>query len=281
MRFQHLLVPESLSSKITQVTKNSFSIRGTGQLQVTAVEACSALRFVRHYHDEYGVGIMLAGAQRSWSGRGQVEACAGNIITVNPGEVHDGMAIGDSRKWAMLYLDTRKVASITADINEGKRAESEFSAPVLQNHRAAKRFASTYAAHAKGNEDAMDEQLILLLAGLLGDAKLPKVGVSQRIYHVKQQIDDDPAGYHPLEDLARICGTSRFKTLRGFKALTGLTPHAYIILRRLELAKALLRSGVGLAGAGSEAGFADQSHFHRAFVRRFGMTPGIYAAAMR
>jgi AraC-like DNA-binding protein/quercetin dioxygenase-like cupin family protein len=281
MRFQHLLVPESLSSKITQVTKNSFSIRGTGQLQVTAVEACSALSFARHSHDEYGVGIMLAGAQRSWSGRGQVEACAGNVITVNPGEVHDGMAIGDSRKWAMLYLDTRKVASITADIHEGKRAESEFSAPVLQNRRAAKRFATTYSAHAKGNEDAMDEQLILLLAGLLGDTKLPKVGVSQRIYQVKQQIDDDPAGYHPLEDLARICGTSRFKTLRGFTAVTGLTPHAYIIQRRLELAKALIRSGVRLAGAGSEAGFADQSHFHRAFVRRFGMTPGVYAAAMR
>ncbi|WP_231725983.1 MULTISPECIES: helix-turn-helix domain-containing protein [unclassified Sphingomonas] len=42
-----------------------------------------------------------------------------------------------------------------------------------------------------------------------------------------------------------------------------------------------MRSGVGLADAGCEAGFADQSHFHRAFVRRFGMTPGAYAAAMR
>lgn len=281
MRFQHLLVPESLSSKITQVTKSSFSIRATGQRQVTAVEAISALSFARHSHDEYGVGIMLAGAQRSWSGRGQVEACAGDVITVNPGEVHDGMAIGDSRKWAMLYLDTRKVASITADIHEGKRAESEFTAPVLQNRRAAKRFAAAYAAHATGNYDAMDEHLILLLAGLLGDAKLPKVAVSQRIYHVKQQIDDDPAGYHPLVDLARICGSSRFKTLRGFTALTGLTPHAYIIQRRLELAKALIRSGVGLAEAGGEAGFADQSHFHRAFVRRFGMTPGVYAAATR
>jgi AraC-like DNA-binding protein len=231
--------------------------------------------------DEYGVGIMLAGAQRSWSGRGQVEACAGDVITVNPSEVHDGMAIGDSRKWAMLYLDTRKVASIAADINEGKRAECEFTAPVMRNGRTAKRFAACYTAQAKRDDDAMDEQLILLLAGLLGDAKRPKIGMSRRIDHVKQQIDDDPAGYHPLEDLARICGTSRFKTLRGFTALTGLTPHAYIIQRRLELAKALIRNGVGLAEAGSEAGFADQSHFHRAFVRRFGMTPGVYAAAMR
>jgi len=263
------------------VARSSFSIRSIGQRQVTAVEACSALSFARHSHDEYGVGVMLAGAQRSWSGRGQVEAGAGDVITVNPGEVHDGMAIGDSREWAMLYLDIRKVASISADIHEGKRAESEFTEPVLHNRQVSARFAASYAAHGTGNEDAMDEQLILLLAGLLCDAKSPTVRVSQRIHQVKERIDDDPAGYHPLEALARICGTSRFKTLRSFTALTGLTPHAYIIQRRLELAKALIRGGIGLAEAGSEAGFADQSHLHRAFVRRFGMTPGGYAAAMR
>lgn len=210
-----------------------------------------------------------------------MEAGAGDVITVNPSEVHDGMAIGDSRKWAMLYLDIRKVASISADIHEGKLVESEFTEPVLQNREVAVRFAASYVAHGASNEDAMDEQLILLLAGLLGDAKSPAVRVSQRIHQVKERIDDDPVGYHPLEDLARVCGTSRFKTLRCFTALTGLTPHAYIIQRRLELAKALIRSGTGLAEAGSEAGFADQSHFHRAFVRRFGMTPGVYAAAMR
>jgi AraC-like DNA-binding protein len=246
-----------------------------------AVEACSSLSFARHFHEEYGIGIMLAGAQRSWSGRGQVEACAGDVITVNPGEVHDGMAIGDSRKWAMLYLATGKVASIATDIHEGKRAASEFTDPVSQNRQAAARFATAYAAHRADNEDAMDEQLILLLAGLLGDAKPPKVRLFHRIDHVKERIDDDPAGYHPLEDLARVCGTSKFTTLRSFTAMTGLTPHAYVIQRRLERAKALIRNGVGLAEAGSEAGFADQSHFHRAFVRRFGMTPGVYAAAIR
>jgi AraC-like DNA-binding protein len=121
----------------------------------------------------------------------------------------------------------------------------------------------------------------LLLAGMLGDAKAPKGRVPQRIGQIKERIDDDPGGYHPLDELAQISRGSRFQTLRSFTALTGLTPHAYIIQRRLELARSLIRSGVGLADAGCEAGFADQSHFHRAFVRRFGMTPGAYAAAMR
>ena len=127
----------------------------------------------------------------------------------------------------------------------------------------------------------MSEQLILLLARLLGEIKGRKFLTSRHIHHVKERIDDDPAGAHPLQELAQISRASRFQTLRSFTELTGLTPHAYVVQRRIELAKALIRSGVGLAEAGCEAGFADQSHFHRAFVRRFGMTPGVYAAAMR
>jgi AraC-like DNA-binding protein/quercetin dioxygenase-like cupin family protein len=269
------------SSNSAQVATNSFSVRGNRQRQVTAVTASSSLSFARHWHDEYGIGIMLAGAQRSWSGRGHVEASAGDLITVNPSEVHDGMAIGDSRKWAMLYLDPRKVSAIAADIHEGGRAEAEFINPVFRNAAANHRFAAAYAAHESGNEDAMDEQLILLLARMLGKPIAPEMRAPSRIAQIKERIDDDPAGFHPLDELAQISGSSRFKTLRGFTALTGLTPHAYIIQRRLELAKSLIRGGVGLAEASCEAGFADQSHFHRAFVRRFGMTPGAYAAAMR
>ena len=55
-------------------------------------------------------------------------------------------------------------------------------------------------------------------------------------------------------------------------------PHAYIIQRRLELAKSPIRSGVGLAEAGCEAGFADQNHFHRTFREAAGMTPSEFRA---
>jgi AraC-like DNA-binding protein len=44
------------------------------------------------------------------------------------------------------------------------------------------------------------------------------------------------------------------------------------------LTRSLIRSGVGLAEAGCEAGFADQSHFHRAFREAAGMTPNEFCA---
>ena len=52
--------------------------------------ADSAHAFGRQTHDQFGIGLIERGAQKSASGRGIVEAGAGDMITVNPGEVHDG-----------------------------------------------------------------------------------------------------------------------------------------------------------------------------------------------
>jgi AraC family transcriptional regulator len=47
---------------------------------------------------------------------------------------------------------------------------------------------------------------------------------------------------------------------------------------RLEWAAARLSEERSLAQIALEAGFADQSHFTRAFRRHFGVTPGRYRA---
>lgn len=260
---------------------NSFLILKVGDGQTTVVKADSAQSFSRHSHDEYGVGILLSGAQRSWGGRGTVEAGAGDLITVNPGEVHDGAPIGASRTWAMLYIAPEKMAAIVCDLREGKHADMEFSNPVLRDRCAALRFTAAYAALIDGDEQATGERLILLVAGLLQEKSLPSALAASALARVKARIDDDPASPHSLDELAREAGTSRFQTLRGFARLTGLTPHAYLVQRRLDLARRVIRSGLDLADAAGAAGFSDQSHLHRAFTRRYGFTPGAFAAAMR
>ena len=72
---------------------------------IEAVSLTSSHVFPRHSHDQIGIGILTEGAQRSWSGIGPVEAEAGDVITVNPGEIHDGAPMGDRpRSWRMLYF---------------------------------------------------------------------------------------------------------------------------------------------------------------------------------
>ncbi|PZR47891.1 MAG: AraC family transcriptional regulator, partial [Stutzerimonas stutzeri] len=82
-----------------------FQIVRTGLDGIEAVFADSRHTFARHTHETYGIGLIERGAQKAASGRVLVEAAAGNTITVNPGEVHDGAPIGGAaRAWHMLYL---------------------------------------------------------------------------------------------------------------------------------------------------------------------------------
>jgi AraC-like DNA-binding protein len=73
---------------------------------------------------------------------------------------------------------------------------------------------------------------------------------------------------------------SRFQVVRAFVKATGLTPHAYLIQCRIDLARRLIGGGTRLAEAALASGFADQSHMTRVFVRRYGISPRVYAGAI-
>ena len=100
---------------------DAFQVRSLRDGAVTAVDARSARTFARHSHEEFGVGLLWRGAQRSWSGRGAVEAGAGQVITVNPAEAHDGAPVGEERAWSMLYVMPALVGDVVADLSEGRR----------------------------------------------------------------------------------------------------------------------------------------------------------------
>ncbi|GLS33250.1 transcriptional regulator [Mesorhizobium albiziae] len=249
---------------------------------VEAVEAETRHVFARHTHDQFGIGVIHRGAQKSLSGRGMVEAGPGDVITVNPGEVHDGAPIGDSgRAWKMLYFDPVLVAEAASDIRQGRMGTAEFSFPVIHDADVALRFRKLFATLTAGdNTFSCDEELLMLLAAVIG-----KVGSTDRLMppavsRAKSRIDDDPAAPVALADLARESGTSRFQLLRAFARVTGLTPHAYLVQRRVDTARRLIASGTPLALAAAGSGFADQSHMTRVFISKYGVSPGVYAAAM-
>jgi AraC-like DNA-binding protein len=98
------------------------------------------------------------------------------------------------------------------------------------------------------------------------------------IRRARTLIDDEPAAPVTLADLAQESGLSRFQVLRGFVKATGFTPHSYLMQRRIDLARRLIARKARLADAAAISGFADQSHMTRAFVRKYGISPGAYAA---
>ncbi|MDX3878172.1 AraC family transcriptional regulator [Achromobacter denitrificans] len=266
------------------MSPGQFVMHRSALAGVQAVAAHSRHAFARHTHEQFGIGVIRQGAQVSHSGRGQVQAGPGHVITVNPGEVHDGAPLGDGvRAWQMLYLDPEVVADAADALRAGGRAY-EFEHPAQDHPALARDVLALYAQATAGAAPLACDALLLRILARAG-APLPDAGqrapraVPDAIRHARGLIDDDPAAALSLADLAAASGLSRYQVLRAFTRATGLTPHAYQVQRRLLLARSLIRGGTALAEAAAAGGFADQSHMTRLFVRAYGLSPGRYAQA--
>lgn len=253
----------------------------TGIAGLEAITIRSDRTFPRHTHDEFGFGPIVEGGQESWSGRGSVEARDGDIIAVNPGEVHDGVGCpGRPRVWHMAYLSPALLSRLT-DFDVDR---VEFCQPVVglsELNRVMK--GAVAAVMTQAPDPAQVEEALVHVIGLLrSEPDIPMRRsrcFSRSVRAVLARIHDETGAPLSLASLAETAGLSRFQTLRLFRAEVGATPHAYLTQQRVKHAKSLVACGTPLAEAALEAGFADQSHMTRAFGKQLGISPGAYAKA--
>jgi len=247
------------------------------------MEAATARSYPRHTHDQFGLGVVTDGRHASWSGVGHVEAGPGDFICVNPGEVHDGHGVaGRRRSWRILYFEPRVVAEIRGDIAERPTADYVFESPVFIQPELREHFDRAYAlvaeSKSRGAHLEAETRLVELFARLTPKSlsRTSRVSCKPEIRRAKHLIDESPELPWSLSDMARAVDLSRFQLIRGFAQEVGLTPHSYIVQRRLELAKRLMRAGRALADVALTTGFSDQSHLTRTFARQYGVTPHQY-----
>jgi AraC-like DNA-binding protein len=255
---------------------------------IHSTHTLSGQHFGRHWHDAYGFGILEAGAQRSASGRGRVDAFAGQVITSNPGEAHDGAPLGSpTRRWRILSVDTDVFSSII----EHGAAPTEITRPVIDDptlfavlQQLFRRLESwnartgNRAIEALACEESLVEAAVQLMARH-GAARVRTDARSADLRRVRDRLADELCDPPSLAKMAAMTGLSRYQVLRRFEKTYGLPPHAWLLSRRAEYALRLIRRGETLADAAVASGFSDQSHMTRVFVRHHGFTPGAWRKA--
>jgi AraC-like DNA-binding protein len=250
---------------------------------IEAVDLTSDRCFPRHSHDHFGIGVITSGGHRSWSSIGWVEAVAGDIIMVNPGEMHDGSSLdGLPRSWRMVFLEPEVVHGV---LGLGRQSYNSDLRPSVRDRDQIVRFGCLFSAlrDARPERLLVEECLTRTLSYAFrhhGSQRPSRLSAFPNVARVVRLIDSEPRRSLSLQEMACIAGVSRFHFLRGFARATGATPHAYIVQKRVCLARHLLAAGVEVGQASVEAGFADQSHMTRAFVKQLGMTPARYRRAV-
>ena len=239
--------------------------------------------FPPHTHETYVIGTITNGVHRYNHMGNLVRSGRGNMCFINPGEVHDGAPYDGGYSYRMLYPQPSLLAGIMSETAGRKIGAPKFAVPSVRDEELAEQFIAVHAALEEGRDPLKADEMLIgfLLSAIarhggglsapIADGKEPAAVARTKDFllaHVGENVD--------LAALAQHAGLSAWHLIRVFRKATGLTPHAWLVDRRVQLARRLLRQGEPLVATASACGFADQSHLTRLFKARLGVTPGQY-----
>jgi AraC-like DNA-binding protein len=237
---------------------------------------------------EYMIGVIGGRPMRLLRGGRTHVLGPGTLAVLDPSRAHRGApAAGGPWRCRLLIMELPDVAALAEDPDRGRRGPLMFGDPVPRDPGLARGFVALHRLLAEpGSRLERQSALAAWWADAASwstrgggrDGTAYQVGAAP-LRRALSLLADDPAADVSLAELAATAGLSQYLLVKAFRERYGMPPHAFQIAQRVNRARRLLEAGVPAGEAAAMAGFFDQSHMHRHFRRRMGLTPREYAAA--
>ena len=231
-----------------------------------------------HTHDTWTLLVVDDGVIRYDLDRAHHGTTATEVTLLPPHIPHDGRAATrDGFRKRVLYLD----ATALGEELIGRAADS----PNVRDPLLRTRIDQLHATLAgPGDPLEAESRLALICERLRGrlspSSRPPQSGRSVRLAAALRDLLDARGGHgFTLTEAAAALHAHPVHLVRSFTSAYGIAPHAYLMGRRVDVARRLLLSGHTGAETAAAAGFYDQAHLTRVFRRYVGTTPGRYAAS--
>lgn len=236
--------------------------------------------YSRHSHEVFSIGAITAGQSTYLHEKTCQTINTGTVVLMNPGEVHACNPI-DDQPWSyvMLYVDAQWLGRVQQACGvEGfvpvpavRSSDPELFAELLGLHRTL----------LDPTLETLEKHQAALAFFILMQQRLGGTGVALRKVNFKVERAAQFINQHflralRLEEICQAANLSEAYLIRAFEQHYHMTPHAYLINRRIQHAQAQLREGEAIADTAQQSGFADQAHLQRAFKRHLAATPGQY-----
>lgn len=241
------------------------------------------LCYAKHSHECFSIGAITAGQSTYLHEKSSQTVKHGTVVLMNPGDVHACNPIADQHwSYVMLYVDVQWLRGIQHDMGLDTRLDFQ---PVAQTHSTCadlfNGLTGLYANLIDTQTEVLDKQCAAVsfftrMQQTLGSATQRVEQPLDRVERAEQYINDNFTAAISLEDICSAANISASYLIRSFEQRYHMTPHAYLVNRRIQHARTQLKSGRVIADVAQETGFADQAHFHRAFKKHLAATPGQY-----
>ena len=249
----------------------------------------------RHWHEHMQVFSFSAGYGGSvvvTCGSERVVARGGDLVIVNPRELHSAECVEGPMDWDVIRVD---FAFIASRINDG--CQANFIAPleggdiVFQNlvrsdpavADCVSRIVAEFARREPGFELSIKGSLYALLALLFRSHCVRRMDNREReerarnverLSAILEYIDGNLGSSLRLGDLATRAGVTPFHFCKIFRAGMGMTPVEYVNRERVARAERLLaETALTVTEIAYAVGVGDANYFSRLFRRYRGASP--------
>lgn len=244
----------------------------------------SSACYQSHSHDEFSFGLIEQGRAIYQNRNTSHHIGAGDIVTINPADVHSCNPEAGTWSYTMLFANTEQMGEWQQEVLDASSIRTSmdyrpFRDDLERNEVIKSRYQQLFSALL--NESTLLEvqsRLYDFLEASLGQCTQtqPMRTPSATLTRVKEKLLDEIAQTHELQTLSQEVGMSRYQLLRAFKHQYGLPPHAYLMDEKIKRAKVMLKSGQEIAQVAYDLGFTDQAHFQKHFKKRIAVTPKYY-----
>ena len=239
--------------------------------------------YTRHAHEHFSIGSITAGRSTYIHEQSEFQVSAGTVVLMNPGDVHACNPI-DDQPWSylMLYVATPWLTDLQHQLGfSSDLAFRRFSITHTSDASLFVGLKALYEILVDSEQDVLSKhsaavEFFTEVQQRLNPGDQPLREPNFKLERAADYIRDNCTQLLKLEDICDAAQLSPSYLIRAFKQHYGMTPHAFLVNRRIQFAQDRLRSGKLIADVALEAGFADQAHFQRAFKQHLAATPGQY-----
>ena len=249
-----------------------------------------------HHHDFYEVYYLLNGQVEYWVDGRIIPMQPGDLLLINPMELHRPLVGADSLAYEriVLWINKSYLESLAPESSSligcfdqnlpNRLCPANAERPVLKArlHELVREYYSQdYGSHlcAQG----LFLQLMVQLNRLAlhthsadGHERQLSPLVRGAMDYIRSHIGNSLS----LEEIAGQLYVSKYHLSHAFSREVGISVYRYVMLRRLLLARQLLSTGQSAGQVSLSCGFSDYASFYRAFKAEYGMSPKAFAKAL-